>query len=96
MTNSKSVLIDLLGPIGGVVNLYRGYKAAAQEAGETEGRAAQMRTRLIEQKTTFAEQVPGLTTRYGRRTCTLTAVLQFASPSRALDGMTVMPGITVR
>jgi len=47
-------------------------------------------------KTTFAEQVPGLTTRYGRRTCTLTAVLQFASPSRALDGMTVMPGITVR
>ena len=27
-------------------------------------------------KTTFAEQVPGLTTRYGRRTCTLQAVLQ--------------------
>ena len=27
-------------------------------------------------KTTFAEQVPGLTARYGRRTCTLQAVLQ--------------------
>ena len=27
-------------------------------------------------KTTFAEQVPGLTTRYGRRTCSLQAVLQ--------------------
>jgi transposase len=27
-------------------------------------------------KATFAEQVPGLTTRYGRRTCTLQAVLQ--------------------
>jgi hypothetical protein len=27
-------------------------------------------------KTTFAEQVPGLTVRYGRRTCTLQAVLQ--------------------
>ncbi len=27
-------------------------------------------------KTTFAEQVPGLTTRYGRRTCGLQAVLQ--------------------
>ena len=27
-------------------------------------------------KTTFAEQVPGLTTRYGRRTCTLQEVLQ--------------------
>ena len=27
-------------------------------------------------KTTFAEQVPGLTTRYGRRTCALQAVLQ--------------------
>jgi transposase len=27
-------------------------------------------------RTTFAEQVPGLTTRYGRRTCTLQAVLQ--------------------
>ena len=27
-------------------------------------------------KVTFAEQVPGLTTRYGRRTCTLQAVLQ--------------------
>ncbi len=27
-------------------------------------------------KTTFAEQVPGLNTRYGRRTCTLQAVLQ--------------------
>ena len=27
-------------------------------------------------KTRFAEQVPGLTTRYGRRTCTLQAVLQ--------------------
>ena len=27
-------------------------------------------------KTTFAEQVPGLTTRYGRRTCSLQGVLQ--------------------
>jgi hypothetical protein len=27
-------------------------------------------------KATFAEQVPGLTTRYGRRTCTLQAVLR--------------------
>jgi transposase len=27
-------------------------------------------------KRTFAEQVPGLTTRYGRRTCALQAVLQ--------------------
>jgi hypothetical protein len=27
-------------------------------------------------KATFAEQVPGLTTRYGRRTCGLDAVLQ--------------------
>jgi hypothetical protein len=27
-------------------------------------------------KTASAEQVPGLTTRYGRRTCTLQAVLQ--------------------
>jgi transposase len=27
-------------------------------------------------KTTFAEQVPGLTVRYGRRTCSLQAVLQ--------------------
>ena len=27
-------------------------------------------------KTTFAEQVPGLTSRYGRRTCTLQSVLQ--------------------
>jgi hypothetical protein len=27
-------------------------------------------------KTTFAEQVPGLTTRYKRRTCSLQAVLQ--------------------
>jgi transposase len=27
-------------------------------------------------KTTFADQVPGLTTRYGRRTCTLQSVLQ--------------------
>ena len=27
-------------------------------------------------KTTFAEQVPGLTTRYGRRTCALQAVLR--------------------
>jgi hypothetical protein len=30
-------------------------------------------------KATFAEQVPGLTTRYGRRACTLQAVLQAAA-----------------
>ena len=35
-------------------------------------------------KATFAEQVPGLTTRYGRRTCTLQAVL--AAVALALGG----------
>jgi hypothetical protein len=33
-------------------------------------------------KTTFAEQVPGLTTRYGRRTCALQAVLQAGAGGR--------------
>ena len=35
-------------------------------------------------KATFAEQVPGLTSRYGRRTCTLQAVL--AAVALALGG----------
>jgi len=34
-------------------------------------------------KMTFAEQVPGLTIRYGRRPCTLQAVLQAIAPALA-------------
>jgi len=41
-------------------------------------------------KTTFAEQVPGLATRYGRRTCALQAVLQ--AVALALVGRAAGPG----
>ena len=42
-------------------------------------------------KATFAEQVPGLTTRYGRRTCTLQAVLQ--AVALALGGRPRRPAV---
>jgi hypothetical protein len=36
-------------------------------------------------KSTFAEQAPGLTTRYGRRTCGLDGVLQWTTPRLTTD-----------
>jgi hypothetical protein len=42
-------------------------------------------------KTTFAEQVPGLTVRYWRRTCTLQSVLQAVALAPIRPGSTELP-----
>jgi hypothetical protein len=49
MSDSKSVLASLLGPIGSAISLYRGYKAAVKETSDTEGQAAELRQRLLAQ-----------------------------------------------
>ncbi len=49
MSDSKSVLSSLLGPIGSAITLYRGYKAAVKESSDTESQSAEMRQRLVAQ-----------------------------------------------
>lgn len=49
MSDSKSVLAALLGPIGSAITLYRGYKAAVKESSDTESQAAELRQRLVAQ-----------------------------------------------
>lgn len=46
MSDSKTLLTSLLGPLGSAITLYRGYKAAVKESSDTESQAAQLRQRL--------------------------------------------------